>query len=73
MRRSVYKLGSWKEMQSTIEIAEMGRQQSHYSLRKLSLEQRRKRFTPYVGADVPLEKQKMIREEFKKEDLEINK
>jgi hypothetical protein len=41
-------------------------------LKKLSIEQRIKRFTPYVGSDVPMKKQKMMREEFKKEYLEID-
>ena len=63
---------SWEELQKDKHIKwENGK--AIIPLSKLSLEQRRKRWVPYISGDVPMEKQKRFREEMKKEIDDIHK
>ena len=67
-------LTSWDSLKTAIYYRDRVKWEGNKAiipLDKLSLEQRRKRLSPHVGAGVPLKKQKLLREEFKKEDLEI--
>ena len=61
---------TWEELKKDERILWEG-EKAIVPLKKISMEQRSKRFVPYIDGDVPMEKQELFRKEIKKEINEI--